>query len=75
MEVNELSDNTEEQTVTFSGEKLERLKKAKTLFEADTNKPTELTSFIDMLVETYLSYRNMRGATESNLLQKLTGNP
>ncbi len=75
MEVNELSDNTEEQTVTFSGEKLERLKKAETLFEADTNKPIELTSFIDMLVETYLSYRNMRGATESNLLQKLTGNP
>ncbi len=60
----------DELTVSFAAEKLERLKKAKALFEGDTNKTIELDAFIDMLVETYLSYRNARGATESSLLQK-----
>ncbi len=62
--------NEEKPTVNMSPEKLERLKDAKALFETDTNKPIELDAFIDMLVETYLSYRKARGATESNLLQK-----
>jgi Ca2+-binding EF-hand superfamily protein len=64
-----------ELTVNFTAEKIERLKKAKALFESDTNKSIEIDAFVDMLVETYLSYRNARGPTESNLLQKLINNP
>ncbi len=63
-----------ELTVTFTAEKIERLKQAKALFENDTKQSIELNAFIDMLVETYLSYRNIRGATESSILQKLTDN-
>lgn len=58
-------------TVTFVSEKLERLKKAKGLFESDIKKNIEMDDFLDMLVKTYLSYRNVRGASESSLLQKL----
>jgi hypothetical protein len=61
-------------TVEFSLENLKRLKEAKALFEGDTEKNIELEDFVDMLVETFLSYRNARGATESTLLQKLKNN-
>ncbi len=64
-----------ELSVTFTPEKMERLKNAKSLFESDTAKSIDLDAFIDMLVETYLSYRNTRGPTESSLLQKITNNP
>ena len=68
-----MSENVEEKiTVTFSGEKLERLKKAKELFENDVKKNIEMDDFLDMLVKTFLSYRNVRGASESGLLEKLT---
>jgi Ca2+-binding EF-hand superfamily protein len=69
------SKNNGELTVTFTAEKIERLKNARALFESDTNKSIELDAFVDMLVETYLSYRNLRGAKESSLLQKLAGKP
>ena len=59
-------------TVTFTAEKLERLKTAKGLFENDVKTKIEMDNFIDMLVKTYLSYRNVRGASESSLLEKLT---
>lgn len=58
-------------TVTFASEKLERLKKARELFENDIKKDIEMDDFLDMLVKAYLSYRNVRGASESSLLQKL----
>lgn len=58
-------------TVTFVSEKLERLKKAKELFESDIKKDIEMDDFLDMLVKAYLSYRKVRGASESSLLQKL----
>ena len=58
-------------TVTFASEKLERLKKAKELFENDVEKNIEADDFLDLLVKAYLSYRNARGASESSLLQKL----
>jgi hypothetical protein len=64
-----------ELTVTFTVDKIERLKQAKALFESDTNKSIELDAFVDMLVETYLSYRYLRGAHESSLLQKLADKP
>lgn len=63
------------EVVTFTAERLQRLKNAKTLFENDTKKSIELDAFVDMLVETYLSYRNLRGANESSLLQKITDKP
>ena len=58
--------------VTFTSEKLERLKKAKELYEKDLEKKIELDEFLDVLIKTYLSYRNIRGSSESNLLEKLT---
>ena len=65
--------NVEEKIeVTFVLEKLERLKKAKKFYEKDVKKNIEVDEFIDMLVKTYLTYRNVRGASESNLLEKLT---
>ena len=68
-----MSENVEERiTVTFTAEKLERLKTAKELFENDVKTKIEVDNFIDMLVKTYLSYRNARGASESSLLEKLT---
>jgi hypothetical protein len=57
--------------VSFEKEKLEKLYKAKTLFEQDSNHSVEMDAFLDMLVEAFLSYRNIRGATESQLLQKI----
>lgn len=68
-----MSENVEERiTVTFTAEKLERLKTAKGLFENDVKTQIEVDNFIDMLVKTYLSYRAARGASESSLLEKLT---
>jgi len=67
-----LSKNDREIKVTFASEKLERLKKAKELFENDVKKNIEIDEFLDMLVKTYLSYRKVRGVSESSLLQKLT---
>lgn len=58
--------------VTFASEKLARLKKAKQLFESDTGKKIEMDDFVDMLVKTYIAYRDQRGASESDLLKKLT---
>jgi hypothetical protein len=60
-------------SVTFVSEKLARLKKAKELYESDTGKKIEMDDFLDMLVKTYMSYRDKRGSSESSLLQKLTG--
>ncbi|MGD6806869.1 MAG: hypothetical protein ACQCN4_07905 [Candidatus Bathyarchaeia archaeon] len=68
-----MSDN--EYAVSFTAEQMQRLKNARTLFENDTNRHIELDAFVDMLVETYLSYRNLRGANESSILQKLTDKP
>lgn len=68
-----MSDN--EYAVSFTAEQMQRLKNARTLFENDTNRHVELDAFVDMLVETYLSYRNLRGANESSILQKLTDKP
>ena len=62
----------EKMTVTFVSEKLERLKKAKELFENDVKKNIKIDEFLDMLVKTYLSYRKVRGVSESSLLQKMT---
>lgn len=68
-----MSKNVKEKiTVTFETEKLERLKKARELFENDAKKNIEMDDFLDMLVKTFLSYRNARGASESRLLEKLT---
>jgi hypothetical protein len=67
-----LSKNDRGIKVTFVSEKLERLEKAKELFENDVKKNIEIDEFIDMLVKTYLSYRKVRGVSESSLLQKLT---
>lgn len=67
-----MSKNDREITVTFASEKLERLEKAKELFENDVKKNIEIDEFLDMLVKTFLSYRKVRGVSESSLLQKLT---
>ena len=56
----------------FTSKKLRRLKEAKEIFEKDVEKKVEMDEFIDMLVKAYLSYRNTRGTSESNLLQKMT---
>ncbi len=58
--------------VTFASGKLERLQEARALFESDTKNKIEMDDFVDMLVKTFLAYRNQRGASESDLLRKLT---
>ncbi|MGD6809346.1 MAG: hypothetical protein ACQCN3_06565 [Candidatus Bathyarchaeia archaeon] len=60
-----------ELTINYDKDKLEKLIKAKEIFEQDSNCSVEMDAFIDMLVEAFLSYRNFRGATESQLLQKI----
>ena len=45
------------------------IKEALKLF--DVKKNIEIDEFLDMLVKTYLSYRKVRGVSESSLLQKL----
>ncbi len=68
-----MSKNIKEKiAVTFEKEKLERLKRARELFENDVKKNIEMDDFLDMLVKTFLSYRNARGGSESRLLEKLT---
>ncbi len=58
--------------VTFASEKLARLNEAKELFESDTRNKIEMDDFVDILVKTYVAYRDKRGASESDLLKKLT---
>ena len=58
--------------VTLTSAKLARLQEARALFESDTKNKIEMDDFIDMLVKTFLAYRNQRGASESDLLTKLT---
>jgi len=65
-----LSDETV--TVTFETDRLEQLKKARDLFASDTNNNISITDFLDMLIKTYMMYRDKRGPTESSLLKKMT---
>ena len=59
-------------TVTFDAERLMRLKKARDLFASDTGKGISIDDFLDVLIKTYMLYREKRGPTESSLLTKLT---
>lgn len=62
----------EKVVITFEAERLTRLRNARDLFELDTGNSIPIDDFIDMLVKTYMLYREKRGATESSLLRKLT---
>jgi hypothetical protein len=57
--------------VSYEKGRLEKLIKAKALFEQDSKHNVEMDAFLDILVEAFLSYRNLRGTTESQLLQKI----
>ena len=59
-------------TIAFHAERLMRLKKARDLFVSDTGKSISMDDFVDMLIKTYMLYREKRGPTESSLLTKLT---
>jgi len=59
-------------TITFAAERLTRLKKARNLFVSDMGKNVSMDDFVDMLIKTYMLYREKRGPTESSLLTKLT---
>ena len=59
-------------TVTFETERLDQLRKARDLFASDTNNNVSITDFLDMLIKTYMMYREKRGPTESSLLKKMT---
>jgi hypothetical protein len=59
-------------TISFGADRLSRLKKAKDLFTSDTGKDISMDDFVDMLIKTYMLYREKRGPTESSLLTKLT---
>jgi hypothetical protein len=63
-----------EVTIAFENERLSKLNEAKQQFETDTKNPVELSEFVDMLVEAFLAYRKLRGASESSMLQKLPKN-
>jgi hypothetical protein len=63
--------NKKELKVHYENDKLQKLYQAKALFEKDAQYSVEMDDFIDILVEAFLSYRNIRGATESQLLQKI----
>lgn len=65
------SDDNVELRISFGRGNLEKLYKAKGLFEQDSNHEVGMDVFIDTLVEAFLSYRNLRGATESQLLQRI----
>ncbi len=65
------NENRTQLVVSYEKGKLEKLYRAKTLFEQDSKQGVEMDAFLDMLVEAFLSYRNLRGATESKLLQKI----
>ena len=60
------------ETVTFEAERLDRLRKALDLYKSDTGKDVSLEDFLDMLIKTFILYREKRGPTESSLLNKLT---
>jgi len=60
------------ETVTFEAERLARLRKAQALFKSDTGNDISLDDFLDMLIKTFILYREKRGPTESSLLTKLT---
>ena len=66
------NEKDEKIAVTFEAERLTQLKKARSLFESDTGHSISSEEFIDMLIKTYMLYREKRGATESSLLRKLT---
>ena len=66
------TEKDEKIAVTFEAERLTQLKKARSLFESDTGNSISSEEFIDMLIKTYMLYREKRGATESSLLRKLT---
>jgi hypothetical protein len=66
------SENDGKLVITFESERLTRLKKARDLFESDTGNGISMDDFLDMLVKTFVLYREKRGATESSLLKKLT---
>ncbi len=59
-------------TVTFETERLDQLRKARDLFASDTNNNISITDFLDMLIKTYMMYREKRGPAESSLLKKMT---
>jgi hypothetical protein len=59
-------------TVTFETERLNQLKKARDLFASDTNNNISINDFLDMLIKTFMMYREKRGPTESSLLKKMT---
>ena len=59
-------------TVTFETERLDQLKKARDLFASDTNNNISINDFLDMLIKTFMMYREKRGPTESSLLKKMT---
>jgi hypothetical protein len=65
-----LSDETV--TVTFETDRLQQLKKARDLFASDTNNNISINDFLDMLIKTFMMYREKRGAIESSLLKKMT---
>ncbi len=65
-----LSDETV--TVTFETDRLEQLKKARELFASDTDNNISINDFLDMLIKTFMMYREKRGPTESSLLKKMT---
>ena len=66
------NEKDEKIVITFEDERLTRLKDARRLFESDTGNNISIDEFIDMLIKTYMLYREKRGATESSLLRKLT---
>jgi len=59
-------------TVTFETDRLEQLKKARDLFASDTNNNISINDFLDMLIKTFMLYREKRGSIESSLLKKMT---
>ena len=67
-----LSDETVTVTVTFETDRLQQLKKARDLFASDTNNNISINDFLDMLIKTFMMYREKRGAIESSLLKKMT---
>jgi len=66
------NEKDEKIVITFEDERLTRLKDARRLFESDTGNSISIDEFIDMLIKTYMLYREKRGATVSSLLRKLT---
>ncbi|NLE04178.1 MAG: hypothetical protein GX638_05170 [Crenarchaeota archaeon] len=64
--------NKEPIKIAFGKEKLEKLYYAKSLFEKDTQKSVDIDEFIDVLVEAFLTYRKVRGTSESEMLKKMT---